>query len=79
MSTGTGTISRGGSPATSAYISIMARYVSTSGPPTSKARLTSGGSVAQPTSCRSTSRTAIGWIRVQTQRGVIITGSRSVR
>ncbi len=45
----------------------------------SKARFSSGGSVAAPTSSRSTSRTAIGWIRVSTQRGVTITGSRSVR
>jgi hypothetical protein len=51
----------------------------TSGPPMSKHRCTSVGSVAQPTRYRSTSRMAIGWIRLCTQRGVTITGSRSVR
>lgn len=45
----------------------------------SKARLTSSGIRAEPTSVRSTSRTAMGWIRVRTQLGVTITGSRSVR
>ncbi len=37
------------------------------------------GRPAAPTRQRSTSRTAIGWIRVSTQRGVTMTGSRSVR
>ncbi len=45
----------------------------------SKVRLTSSGSPAEPTSARSTSRTATGWMRVCTQLGVTITGSRSVR
>ena len=50
-----------------------------SGPPMSKARLTVGGIVAQPTRYRSTSRMAIGWMRVDTHFGVIMAGSRSVR
>ncbi|GAA3127173.1 hypothetical protein GCM10017687_47400 [Streptomyces echinatus] len=77
--TGTGTMSRRGSPATRAYRIIMSRYVRMSGPPMSKQRLTSSGRRAQPTRRRRTSRTAIGWIRVRTQLGVTITGSRSVR
>ena len=36
-------------------------------------------SVVAPTRYRSTSRTAIGWIRLCTHRGVTMTGSRSVR
>ena len=79
MSSGTGTITRRGSRATAAYRTIISRYVSTSGPPMSKARLTSSGMPAQPTSARRTSRTATGWIRVCTHCGVTITGSRSVR
>lgn len=50
-----------------------------SGPPMSKVRFTSYGNCAHPTSRRSTSRTAIGWMRVRTQLGVTIAGSRSVR
>ena len=50
-----------------------------SGPPMSNRRFTPGGSVAQPTRYRSTSLTAIGWIRVSTHFGVTMTGSRSVR
>lgn len=50
-----------------------------SGPPTSKVRDTSRGMVALPTRARSTSRTATGWMRVWTQLGVTMTGSRSVR
>jgi hypothetical protein len=45
----------------------------------SKRRDTSRGSVAAATRYRSTSRTAIGWIRLFTHFGVIIAGSRSVR
>ena len=37
------------SPATRAYRCIMSRYVSTSGPPMSNVRLTSGGMLALPT------------------------------
>ncbi|MGY1718214.1 hypothetical protein ACI8AG_04085 [Blastococcus sp. SYSU DS0552] len=51
----------------------------TSGPPMSKQRCTSAGSRAQATRYRSTSRIAIGWIRLCTHRGVTITGNRSVR
>ncbi|CAM5259366.1 hypothetical protein SHIRM173S_09556 [Streptomyces hirsutus] len=50
-----------------------------SGPPMSNARSTSAGMRAEPTRYRSTSRTATGWIRVCTQLGVTMTGSRSVR
>ncbi len=45
----------------------------------SNPRFTSRGIRAEPTRYRSTSRTAMGWIRTSTHRGVIITGSRSVR
>ena len=45
----------------------------------SKRRLTPAGSVAALTRYRSTSRTAIGWIRVSTHMGVTMAGSRSVR
>ncbi|GHE60595.1 hypothetical protein GCM10018782_38600 [Streptomyces griseoaurantiacus] len=79
VSTGTGRISRRGSPAIRAYRSIISRYVSTSGPPRSKVRLTSAGIRPAAISARSTSRTATGWTRVCTQLGVTITGSRSVR
>ncbi len=79
VSTGTGTITRRGSPATRAYPCIMSRYVMMSGPPMSKVRFTSDGRAALPTRYRITSRTAMGWMRVETQLGVTITGSRSVR
>lgn len=79
VSIGTGRMSRCGRPATSANPRIMSRYVMMSGPPMSKARCTSSGISALPTRYRSTSRTAIGWIRVETQLGVTMTGSRSVR
>jgi hypothetical protein len=60
----------------------MSAYVSTSGPPMSKPRERSAGipaGPAQATRYRSTSPIAIGWTRVRTQRGVTITGNRSVR
>jgi hypothetical protein len=45
----------------------------------SKVRLTPSGRRAAAIRYRSTSRMAIGWTRVPTQRGVTITGNRSVR
>lgn len=49
VSTGTGTITRRGSPATVAYRRIMSRYVTTPVPPMSNARFTSDGMAALPT------------------------------
>ena len=49
LSTGTLTMRRCGSPAARAYPCIIWRYVRTSGPPMSNARLTSAGIVAEPT------------------------------
>lgn len=79
VSIGTGRISRFRSWAIAAYSSIISRYVTTSGPPMSKVRFTSAGISTLPTRYRSTSRTAIGWILVDTQLGVTMTGRRSVR
>lgn len=70
---------RWGRLATTAYRCIICSYVMMSGPPRSNARFTSSGIRALPTRYRSTSRTPIGWMRVLTQLGVTMTGSRSVR
>ena len=48
VSSGTGRSTRGRNPATPEYRRIISAHVSTSGPPTSKRRLTSGGNAAQP-------------------------------
>ena len=49
VSSGTGIRTRGRSLATPEYRRIISAYVSTSGPPMSKRRLTWEGSAAQPT------------------------------
>ena len=49
VSSGTGIRTRWRSPATAQYRRIMSAYVSTSGPPMSKERLTLAGSAALPT------------------------------
>lgn len=79
MSIGTRRMRRWGRRATTAYRRIIFSYVTTSGPPMSNARFTSSGIPALPTRYRSTSRTAIGWMRVPTHLGVTMAGSRSVR
>ena len=53
--------------------------MSTSGPPMSKVRLTSGGRSPAPTSSVTTSSTAIGWILLSSHFGATIAGSRVVR
>ena len=77
VSSGTGT-SRRRSPRSRAYSRIIPPYETTSGPPISKIGLSPlSGRSSAASRYESTSVMAMGWVSVATQRGQIITGSRS--
>ncbi len=58
-------------------VSIIWRYVRMSGPPMSKVAPAVSGAPALPTRYPRTSRSAMGWQRDSTHRGVTMTGRRS--
>ncbi len=76
---GTGTMSRRRRPASSAYVRMSSRYVTTSGPPMSKVSPAVSGCSSTPSRYPSTLRIAMGWLGVPTHRGVTMAGRRSTR
>ena len=79
MSSGTGIRGRGERPIATAIASIIPPYEVTSGPPISTSRPAVAGISSDRRRYSITSAIAIGWVRVATQRGVTIAGSRLTR
>ncbi len=72
--TGTGTSTGRGCPAATAQPATSSPNVSTSGPPTSKVALTSGGRVRQAVRWWSTSSMPMGWVWFHARSGIASTG-----